>query len=98
MLLESSVRTSLITHVSASVRAYRSRFDKWRVNKYNIVRRRSATATMAAGYGPAVVTRTGGDGVVGVEPGGSFWGAGVQGESAWPRHFSAPSLPFVQGW
>ncbi|ROW08276.1 hypothetical protein VMCG_03152 [Cytospora schulzeri] len=36
----------------ASVRAYRSRFDKWRVNKYNIARRRSAPATMAASYEP----------------------------------------------
>ncbi|KAG6361535.1 hypothetical protein INS49_009762 [Diaporthe citri] len=34
----------------ASVRAYRSRFDKWRVHKYNCARRRAATVTAAGGY------------------------------------------------
>ncbi|KKY33548.1 hypothetical protein UCDDA912_g06449 [Diaporthe ampelina] len=34
----------------ASVRAYRSRFDKWRVHKYNCARRRAATVTPAGGY------------------------------------------------
>lgn len=32
------------------VRAYRSRFDKWRVHKYNCARRRAATVTAAGGY------------------------------------------------
>ncbi|KAL1867274.1 hypothetical protein Daus18300_006393 [Diaporthe australafricana] len=34
----------------ASVRAYRSRFDKWRVHKYNCARRRAATVTVTSGY------------------------------------------------
>ena len=32
------------------VRAYRSRFDKWRVHKYNCARRRAATVTATGGY------------------------------------------------
>lgn len=36
-------------HISR-VRAYRSRFDKWRVHKYNCARRRAATVTAAGGY------------------------------------------------
>ncbi|KAG8170139.1 hypothetical protein KVR01_000884 [Diaporthe batatas] len=34
----------------ASVRAYRSRFDKWRIHKYNCARRRAVTVTAAGSF------------------------------------------------
>lgn len=34
----------------ASVRAYRSRFDKWRIHKYNCARRRAVTVTATGSY------------------------------------------------
>ncbi|KUI69624.1 hypothetical protein VM1G_05097 [Cytospora mali] len=73
----------------ASVRAYRSRFDKWGINKYNIARRKSATATMAANYEPA--TRAGDVNTV-----DCFQRSGVQSQIPWSRHFSAPDLPVVE--
>lgn len=91
MTLDEVRRVMRVEHgFEASVRAYRSRFDKWRVNKYNIARRRSATATMAARYEPAA--RAGDFSAV-----DCFQVPGVQGsELPWARHYSAPDLPVAE--